>query len=237
MTNPSCAIWKSILAMILGIVMLSAIGYVTMSTGERPFQAINKHVNPVLGWTWALACLAANMVWCLPQFSLANSVFEQNLWPGLYADAGLGKFWAKVAIAGGILLAIYLLAICLRTQRSPWAVVGALQGPIGLAFATDNPLVALYSAVDRLDSQLGADRELAETIVPFGVLANQHGQILLLMEEFHEQSIEAPEDVPVEIPQIVPRDIIPVVGELGRKAAPLRTSLPPNFPHDRRPRH
>ncbi|MEM7235392.1 MAG: hypothetical protein AAF517_24685, partial [Planctomycetota bacterium] len=72
-------LWLQPLAMILGIVMLSAIGYVTMSTGERPFQAINKHVNPVLGWGWALASLLANMVWALPQYSLATGVVQQNL--------------------------------------------------------------------------------------------------------------------------------------------------------------
>src|SRR5690606_26034557 len=37
--------WLQPLAMVLGIVMLSAIGYVTLSTGERPFQAINNHIN------------------------------------------------------------------------------------------------------------------------------------------------------------------------------------------------
>ncbi len=72
-------LWVQPIAMVLGIIMLSAIGYVTLSTGERPFQAINKHVNPVLGWGWALASLAANMVWCLPQFALATSVLRDNL--------------------------------------------------------------------------------------------------------------------------------------------------------------
>ena len=58
--------WLQPLMMILGIVMLSVIGYVTLSTGERPFQAINRHINPVLGWGWAIATLMANMVWaCL----------------------------------------------------------------------------------------------------------------------------------------------------------------------------
>ena len=79
-------LWLQPFAMILGIVMLSAIGYVTLSTGERPFRAINRHVNPVLGWGWALATLAANMVWVLPQYSLANGVLEQNLIPQLFGS-------------------------------------------------------------------------------------------------------------------------------------------------------
>ena len=43
-------LWLQPLAMALGIVMLSAIAWVTLSTGERPFRAINQHVSPVLGW-------------------------------------------------------------------------------------------------------------------------------------------------------------------------------------------
>lgn len=92
-------LWLQPLAMLLGIVMLSAIGYVAMSTGERPFQAVNRHVNPVLGWGWALASLAANMVWVLPQYSLATGVLQQNLLPGLVGTEGaLGDFGGKLAI-------------------------------------------------------------------------------------------------------------------------------------------
>ncbi|MDH3716627.1 MAG: divalent metal cation transporter [Planctomycetota bacterium] len=79
-------LWVQPLAMLLGIIMLSAIGYVTLSTGDRPFRAINAHVNPVLGWGWALAVAAANVVWCLPQYALANGVLSQNLLPGWLGD-------------------------------------------------------------------------------------------------------------------------------------------------------
>lgn len=90
-------LWLQMIAMILGVVMLSAISYVTLSTGEKPFRAINRHVNPVLGWGWALATLLANVVWCLPQFSLGTAAFQQNLL-GLDGDTG------KVAIAIGLLV-------------------------------------------------------------------------------------------------------------------------------------
>ncbi|MGI9244128.1 MAG: divalent metal cation transporter, partial [Verrucomicrobiales bacterium] len=54
--------WVQPFAMVLGIIMLSAIAYVTLSTGERPFVAINQHVSPVLGWGWLIATMVANMV-------------------------------------------------------------------------------------------------------------------------------------------------------------------------------
>ena len=79
--------WVQPLAMILGIIMLSAIAYVTLSTGQRPFKAINNHVSPVLGWGWLFATMLANMVWCLPQFNLAYGAVAQNLLPVL-PDAG-----------------------------------------------------------------------------------------------------------------------------------------------------
>ena len=74
--------WLQPLAMILGVIMLSAISYVTLSTGERPFQAIKTHVSPVLAWAWIIATLMANVVWCMPQFALGTAAIQQNLMDG-----------------------------------------------------------------------------------------------------------------------------------------------------------
>ena len=72
-------LWLQLMAIIMGVVMLSAISYVTLSTGERPFPLINKHINPVLGWGWLLATITANMIWCMPQFGLCYEALEKNL--------------------------------------------------------------------------------------------------------------------------------------------------------------
>lgn len=74
--------WLQPLAMILGVIMLSAISYITLSTGERPFQAIKTHVSPVLAWAWIIATLMANVVWCMPQFALGTAAIQQNLMDG-----------------------------------------------------------------------------------------------------------------------------------------------------------
>lgn len=96
--------WLQPLAMVLGIISLSAIGYVTLSTGERPFRAVNTHVSPILGWGWALATCAANMVWCLPQYSLATGVLQQNLLPSVVGpDGALGDTGGKLVIVAFIL--------------------------------------------------------------------------------------------------------------------------------------
>ncbi len=97
-------LWLQPLAMIMGVIMLSAISYVTLSTGERPFQAINKHVNPVLGWGWAIATLMANLVWALPQFSLATAAVRQNLLPDVVGTGAMSDFAGKLTVCGVIVL-------------------------------------------------------------------------------------------------------------------------------------
>ncbi len=75
--------WLQPLAMICGIIMLAAIAYVTLSTGQRPFGLINRQLSPVLGWAWLIATVMANIVWCMPQFNLARAALQQNLMPGI----------------------------------------------------------------------------------------------------------------------------------------------------------
>ena len=75
--------WLQPLAMICGIIMLAAIAYVTLSTEQRPFGAINQHLSPVLGWAWLIATIMANIVWCMPQFNLATAAVQQNLFPSI----------------------------------------------------------------------------------------------------------------------------------------------------------
>ncbi|KLU03678.1 putative transmembrane protein [Rhodopirellula islandica] len=72
-------LWLQLVAIILGVVMLSAISYVTLSTGRRPFEAINNEINPALGWGWIIATVLANMIFCMPQFSLCYDALDKNL--------------------------------------------------------------------------------------------------------------------------------------------------------------
>ena len=102
--------WVQPLAMILGVIMLSAIAYVTLSTGERPFQSINQHVSPVLGWGWLGATMLANMVWCLPQFNLAYGAIGENLFPSL-PDAGDPKALVPILITSSVALAIATVVV------------------------------------------------------------------------------------------------------------------------------
>ena len=82
-------LWVQPLAMICGIIMLSAIAYVTLSTGERPLGAINKHLHPLLGWSWVIATVMANIVWVMPQFALGTAAVQQNLFSGMEVNKWL----------------------------------------------------------------------------------------------------------------------------------------------------
>ena len=98
-------LWLQPLAMILGVIMLSAIAYVTLSTGLRPLRAINEHVNPVLGWGWIIASMMANIVWSMPQFALGTAAVQQNLLPGVVGVDAMPDPWGKIVV-GLCLLAI-----------------------------------------------------------------------------------------------------------------------------------
>lgn len=96
-------LWLQPVAIVLGIIMLSAISHVTLSTGQSPFTSINNEINPVLGWGWAIATIMANIVWCLPQFSLGTAAVTQNLIPALNNTGG------KVLICAFILTIAFLV--------------------------------------------------------------------------------------------------------------------------------
>jgi len=71
--------WLQPLVMIFGIVMLSAISYITLSIGEKPMYALNREITPLLGYGWAGASFLACIVFVMPQFSLVVAAMEQNL--------------------------------------------------------------------------------------------------------------------------------------------------------------
>lgn len=102
--------WLQPLAMLCGIVMLSAISYVTLSCKERPFRVVEKKVSPALAWGWLIATVIANVVFCAAQFSLARGALEGNLGfnpPSKYITTGI--------------LAVVSLSLLALSQKGGWA--------------------------------------------------------------------------------------------------------------------
>jgi hypothetical protein len=100
-------LWLQPIAIILGIIMLCAISHVTLSTGQSPFVSINNEINPVLGWGWAIATIMANIVWCLPQFTLGTAAVTQNLLPSLNNTGGKVVVVLSFLITAGIVIWAY----------------------------------------------------------------------------------------------------------------------------------
>ena len=100
-------LWLQPIAIILGIIMLCAISHVTLSTGQSPVVSINSEINPVLGWGWAIATIMANIVWCLPQFTLGTAAVTQNLVPSLNHTGGKVLVVLVLVLTAGLVIWAY----------------------------------------------------------------------------------------------------------------------------------
>lgn len=69
-------LWVQPVAMLFGVVLMQALAHQALSTGMRPFVAVQRFVHPSMAWAWALASLLASMVWALPQYNLAAMVVD-----------------------------------------------------------------------------------------------------------------------------------------------------------------
>lgn len=96
--------WLQPLAMLCGVIMLSAISYVTLSSKERPFVSVKKNISPTLAWGWLIATVVANVVFCSAQFALGTDAAQNNLGilpkseapyiiTAVFAAVGLSLLW------------------------------------------------------------------------------------------------------------------------------------------------
>jgi manganese transport protein len=67
-------LWVAPLAMLLGIVVLSAVAHQTLSSGENPFQAMKRHAGPFFAYGWAIGGIASSIIWQFAQYALASSM-------------------------------------------------------------------------------------------------------------------------------------------------------------------
>lgn len=140
-------LWLQLVAIAMGVIMLSAISYITLSTGRRPFQAINEDINPVLGWGWLIATILANMIWCMPQFSLCFAALQKNLvGPETITDGH------KTIVSVALLIAASI-AVVLNSREGAAAKVfdWFLKALVGIVVVCFVGVVALLSFKGALD--------------------------------------------------------------------------------------
>ena len=72
-------LWVQPVAMIIGCIMLFALAHQTLSTGERPFVAMKKHLSPTLAWFWAIAALGSSVIWGFSHYPLSAGMLEEAI--------------------------------------------------------------------------------------------------------------------------------------------------------------
>lgn len=123
--------------MLCGIIMLSAISYVTLSCSERPFRVMKKKVSPTLAWGWLIATVIADTVFCAAQFSLGRGAIEDNLGvkPEVMTSFGnIGPYFIT-----GSLFVIAMSLICISQKNTKAAsfidnILKVLVGVIVICF-------------------------------------------------------------------------------------------------------
>ncbi len=116
-------LWLQPLAMLCGIIMLGAISYVTLSCEERPFRVMQKRVSPTLAWSWLIATVIADTVFCAAQFSLGRGALEDNLGftPGPYVITG-----------SLFVIALSLIALSQKNDRASRIIDNVLKGLVAI---------------------------------------------------------------------------------------------------------
>jgi len=98
-------LWIQPLAMILGVIMLAAMSYQTLSTGVRPFDSLRQYVHPSLAWTWAIASLVATVIWHFPQYGLAAGMTSDMISAATgWIPTGAAQTTLLLGIAGIVLV-------------------------------------------------------------------------------------------------------------------------------------
>jgi Mn2+/Fe2+ NRAMP family transporter len=102
-------LWLQPLAMLLGVIMMSAISYQTLSTGARPFDAMKKFVHPSLAWAWIIITVLSTIVWHVPQYALAVGMSEDIIKVIIGWQPSSGRQTLLIVCLGALFLAVSIV--------------------------------------------------------------------------------------------------------------------------------
>lgn len=69
-------LWVAPTSMLLGIIVMSAVAWQTLSTGKDPYDALKEHVHPVFAWAFAWGGLISSIIWQFAQYALAAAMIS-----------------------------------------------------------------------------------------------------------------------------------------------------------------
>ena len=90
-------LWVAPTAMLLGIIVMSAVAWQTLSTGEDPYDALKARVHPVFAWMFAWGGLLSSIIWQFAQYALAGAM--------------IGLLFGTSAMTGGVIALAWCLAV------------------------------------------------------------------------------------------------------------------------------
>lgn len=106
-------LWVQPLSMIIGCIMLFALSHQTLSTGERPFVAMARYVNPALAWAWAIAALVSSIIWGFSHYPLSAGMLEEIIEVGTGFSLRESGGWARELYL--FVLAVAVWCLCAYT--------------------------------------------------------------------------------------------------------------------------
>ena len=94
----------------LGIIVMAAVAWITLSTGEDPYDALKNHVHPIFAWMFAWGGLLSSIIWQFAQYALAAAM--------------LALLFGVPPIVGGLIALAWCVSIGLLHGRAPRFIRG-----------------------------------------------------------------------------------------------------------------
>ena len=154
-------LWVAPLAMLLGIIVLSAVAHQTLSTGENPFQAMRRHAGGFFAYGWAFSGILSSIIWQFAQYALASSMLV-----ALAKSSGVEvQNWSM-----GLLALVWCVAVALLYDERP-RLVRAYENIIkGMVWF----IIACFGFVV-LKTGIPHPGDLAAGLVPFRIPGENQG--------------------------------------------------------------
>jgi manganese transport protein len=154
-------LWVAPLAMFLGVIVLMAVAWQTLSTGEEPFAAMKKHAGGFFAYGWAISGILSSIIWQFAQYALASAML---------AMLAMNLGWdAKPWIMGLIALVWCVLVATLYGRAHRWVRSYELLLTIAVWF-----IVACFAWVV-IRTGIPHPEDLLKGLIPFNVPGESKG--------------------------------------------------------------
>lgn len=135
--------WLQPLAMLCGVIMLSALSHVTLERGDYPFESVKKTISPLLAWGWLIATVIADVIFCAAQASLGVATLQQNLGLG-----SVNPYVITTVLAAFALTAASLYALGSNAVAKVETVLKVLVAMVVVSFALAAGFLLFTGRVD-----------------------------------------------------------------------------------------